>query len=183
MTNTTDDKVFQEVIEALVDLAGTADRAADWMGVTPQAISGWRRGGGASESSARQARQMVLRYRARYLFICGWLFQRTLPVRVTEMSLVVERAAGDALTNPPADDDSGTCARWFMPFTKPQRQEIVRTLVRAYMADDLLVDGDVLVFFSPDATTFIYPNTENVAVSFERRDWEPWWALRQFTGK
>lgn len=172
------DTPFNEIIEALVDYAGTATRAAEWMGVSPQAFSEWRLGGGASAQSERTARLLVLRYRTRALFLGGWLAQQLSERGMRVAKMVVEEADGVALDR--SARQTMHDRRWFMEAPPGAREHIVQSLTRAYLPDDLLVDGDVLVFYSPTLTSFVYLDADQVDVSFLRREREPWPALRRF---
>lgn len=170
---------MKEVIETLVEAAGTADRVAQWLNVTAASVSEWRSDGGCSAQSLAFAQMMVCRYRNRSAYIHGWLLQRT--TAANAVRLVVETFRGDALaaaTQHRRGDRAMTAT-----FTKQERAEVTRQLVRTYMASDLLADGDVLVFFRPGETTFVYVDLPEVEVGFTRRAWEPWWPLRSFVSE
>lgn len=168
----------QEAVEALVDMAGSGERAASWLGVTPQSVSEWRRSGGISAQSLAQVEMLVCRHRHRYMFIYGWIMERTTPVREPNFKLVFESADDDALGLP--QGGSGVNRNHVMPFTKQGRGAVVKQLSITYLAHDLLADGDVLVFFRPGETDFVYVDAETTVPMFTRRAWEPWWPLRRF---
>lgn len=167
-----------EIVESLIALAGSVDRAASWLYVTPSAVSTWRKAGGMSTQSERLVRQVIVRHRARSAFLRGWLMQRTTG-RSTTFSLVFETAAGDGMS------DASLLSRTRLDYDKAKRDVVIDLLVRSYMTTEMIVDGDVLVFVSPDLTEIVYLDVIDVAVSFNRREYEPWWALRGLirTGK
>lgn len=165
-----------EIIESLISIAGTAERAAGWLHVTPQAVSTWRNSGGMSTQSQSLAVLALTRYRVRESFLRGWLYQRTTgkPGRV---NLVVELYEGGAVDEPVLRSRSQHA------YQKDARDEVVRFLATAYMTAEMIVDGDAIVFCFHDATEIVYLDDENVAVSFTRREWEPFAPLRAFIRK
>lgn len=169
-----------ELVESLIALAGSVERAATWIYVTPSAVSTWRRSGGMSQQSEKLVRRVLTRYRTRSAFLSGWLYQRTTG-RGKAFAIVVETVAGDGMHSEP----DGILARTITSFGKEKREAVIYSLTVSYLTHDLIVDGDVLVFADPEVTEFVYLDSEDVAVSFNRREYEPWWALRGLirTGK
>ena len=168
----------QEQLETLVDMAGSGERLAAWLGVTPAAVSAWRRGGEMSQQSEEALAMIQCRWRNRYMYVYGWMLERTVPIREPHFRLVMERAEGDPLDQTLSGDR--VKRDHAIPFTKNDRDSVLRTLLRSHMDYDLLADGDVLVFFKPGETWFVYIDSETVRPAFTRRSWEPWWPLRRF---
>lgn len=168
----------QEQLETLVDMAGSGERLASWLGVTPAAVSAWRRGGEMSQQSEEALAMIQCRWRNRWQFTWGWIMERTASSRDKTFRLVCERAEWDPLDK--TLSKNAVKRAHCLEFGKAERDQAVRTLVRSHMDHDLLVDGDVLVFFKPDETWFIYVDRDEVRPAFTRRSWEPWWPLRRF---
>jgi hypothetical protein len=170
--------VEREQLETLIDVAGSGEALAAWLGVTPAAVSAWRRGGEMSQQSEEAVAMIQCRWRNRWLFTYGWMMERTTSSRSRDFRLIVERAEGDALD--PTISKPDVRRQRGLDFTKAERDEAIRTLVRSYMDHDMLADGDVLVFFKPGETWFAYIDQDQVRPAFTRRTWEPWWPLRRF---
>lgn len=165
-----------EILETLIRGVGGVQQVADLLGVTPQAVGVWRRQGALSAANEKRLRRLALAHRTRFEFVYGWLRQLTTPLKAAAYELVVETTANDS------HDMRG---RTFIATDKRQRLETAMKLVTDYLDWEMLVDGDVLVFYRPDEsgrdlTTFIYVNTDNVTAWFTRREWEPFWALVPF---
>lgn len=167
---------YAELVESVVALAGSADRASAWLRVTPSAVSAWRSGGGISDQSVAACRGVMVRWEMRLKYLRGWLRQRTTG-RGGDFAIVIECHKGSAL------DERSSLGRSIYESMKVDREQVTRHLVSSYMDHEMIVDGDVLVFSCGDLTEMVYVDREDVAVSFTRKEWEPWPSLRPFVKK
>lgn len=166
-----------EMVEALVRRLGSADLVAFKVGVSPAAVSAWRKSGGLSDQSKKQVGRLIVAFDWRSKFIESWMLERTTGVGGADFGLVLEVGL-DFDTDRPSNDRS------FRTVQKSARPEEARNIAVMFIDWEMITDGDVLVFLRPgdkgtDAT-FVYVNRDEVNVSFSRREWEPFWPLRPF---
>jgi hypothetical protein len=162
MVETIEDRRAQETVRLLV-LAVGGSALAEVLGVTPSAITLWSSGQALSTQSRRQIDQVAYRLSLR---------ERLAKIRRQDVSLVTETVTGDAFQRGPAADG----ARQFLRVVSSA--ETARLLARAYLAAEMVVDGDVLVFARQDVTHFCYLNSAAVRPGFRSRAHEPWPTLR-----
>jgi hypothetical protein len=171
MVETIEDRRAQETVRLLV-LAVGGSALAEVLGVTPSAITLWSSGQALSTQSRRQIDQVAYRLSLRETLITAHLDERLAKIRRQDVSLVTETVTGDAFQRGPAADG----ARQFLRVVSSA--ETARLLARAYLAAEMVVDGDVLVFARQDVTHFCYLNSAAVRPGFRSRAHEPWPTLR-----
>ena len=165
-----------ELTESLVALAGTAERAAGWLMLTPAAVSAARARGGLSPQSTGLAEILIARYHDRRRFALGWLMQRTTPLKGRSFKVIVEVVLYAESERPVMQ------SRGSVEVKKADREDYAELLAKDWLDADQYPDGDILVYRQGDRTVLVYVDLPELRPSFVRQEWEPFWPLKVYAG-
>ena len=157
----------RDLVAALVDIVGSQQSAAAMFGVTPAAVSAWMAGGILSEQSERMASVLWERWRLRRAFFGSFLRDRLATRRAPYISVVVEAVTSDAIAATATSTDSRT----FIEAARGDSALVASRLAGGYLDWDLIVDGDVLIFFKPLLTHLVYVNLPFVCPALKASPW------------